>query len=68
MNGNGAAEPRTDLLLTAKDVADVLSVSTRTVWRWVDQRIIPQPIKLNKLARWRASEIQAHIDNLKASA
>lgn len=52
-----------DLLLTVKDVAEILSVGVRTVWRWTAAGEIPQPIKLGRsTVRWRASEIQRYID------
>jgi prophage regulatory protein len=58
-------DPPTDLLLTVKDVADCLSVSVRTVWRWTAEHKIPQPIKLGyNVVRWKASEIQRLIDAL----
>jgi predicted DNA-binding transcriptional regulator AlpA len=56
------AEPRTDLLLTARDVAEILSINVRTLWRWVHQEIIPPPIKIGRSTRWQASVIQAYID------
>lgn len=58
-------DPPTDLLLTVKDVADCLSISVRTVWRWTAERKIPPPIKLSyNVVRWKASDIQRLIDTL----
>jgi len=58
------AEPQTEQLLTANDVADCLSISTRTVWRWVDLGRIPRPIRLGyNVIRWKASDIQKLIDS-----
>jgi predicted DNA-binding transcriptional regulator AlpA len=57
-------DPPTDLLLTAKDVADCLSISVRSVRRWTALGKIPPPIKLpSRVRRWRASEIQKLIDS-----
>ena len=56
-------DPPTDQMLTVKDVADCLSISVRSVWRWTKSGKIPAPIKLGfHVVRWRASEIQRHID------
>ena len=54
----------TDTLITIDDVASILSISTRTVWRKIDTGKIPTPIRLDRQIRWKASEIQAFIDNL----
>ena len=45
-----------DMLLTVKDVAELLSVARRTVWRWSRLGKLPRPLKLSPRAvRWRAS-------------
>ena len=59
--------PLPDMLLTVKDVAELLSVAPRTVFRWARQRKLPRPVKLSRRAvRWRASAIQAYLDRLTA--
>ena len=56
-----------DMLLTVKDVAELLSVNPRTVYRWSRQRQLPRPVKLSRRAvRWRASAIQGFLDRLTA--
>lgn len=57
-----------DMLLTVKDVAELLSVAPRTVFRWSRQRKLPRPVKLSPRAVcWRASAIQAFLDKLTAA-
>ncbi len=57
-----------DMLLTVKDVAELLAVAPRTVFRWSRQRKLPRPVKLSPRAvRWRASAIQAYLDRLTAA-
>jgi excisionase family DNA binding protein len=52
-----------DAMLTAKEVAEILSTSKRTVWRWAAEGRIPKPCKLsNRSARWKASELQKFFD------
>jgi len=63
------APPPVDMLLTVKDVAELLSVNSRTAWRWVKLGKIPRPLKLSRRAvRWRASEMQSYIDRVAAEA
>ena len=58
-----AADEPVDALLTVKDVADILSVGVRTVWRWAAEKKIPAPIRLaKKTLRWKASQLQAYLD------
>jgi predicted DNA-binding transcriptional regulator AlpA len=50
------------LYMTSLDVAGLLGVSVRTVWRLVKTNQIPQPIRYNrKLVRWvRSSLMEWH--------
>ena len=54
--------PDHPLLLTVDDVARLLSVSTRTVWRLLSKGEFPEPVRLGKVVRWRLAEIQFWID------
>ena len=57
-----------DMLLTVKDVAELLSVARRTVWRWTREGKMPRPVKLTRrTVRWRASAIQSYLDRLTAA-
>jgi predicted DNA-binding transcriptional regulator AlpA len=58
-----------DTLLTVKDVAEMLSVGVRTVWRWSALDKIPRPIRLaKKTLRWKASQLQAYLDRTSAES
>jgi predicted DNA-binding transcriptional regulator AlpA len=47
-------------LLRVRIVAELLGISERDVWRKVQERRIPTPIKLGpRVTRWRLSEISA---------
>lgn len=46
------------MLLTVKQVAEMLGVTTSTVWRWRDQMEIPQPIVVGATLRWRRSDLE----------
>jgi len=50
-------------LLTAKQVAELLSVSTRTVWRMLSACELPKPIRFGgRVTRWKSSDIEAWIN------
>ena len=51
----------TSALLHIRDVAAQLNCSTRHVYRLVDTRRIPQPIKLGALLRWGRSDFEQWI-------
>jgi predicted DNA-binding transcriptional regulator AlpA len=59
------ALPEVDFLVTAKDVAELLSVTVRTVWHMEAAGQIPKAKRISKkVVRWKGSEIQAYIDSL----
>lgn len=60
-------EPQTDMYLRVADVAELLSVNRRTVWRWVDEGRLPSPIRLTaRTVRWPASELQSYLDGARS--
>ena len=55
-------------LLRASDLAAMLSVSVRTIWRMRDAGELPQPVRLgNKLVRWQRRDIETYIHDLRFS-
>lgn len=66
-NGSGSAnrsesESRRTELIDVQTVADLLSCSTRTVYRLADAGKMPQPLRLGKLVRWRHKDMSAWLD------
>jgi predicted DNA-binding transcriptional regulator AlpA len=52
--------------LTMADLTCLYCVSKRTIWRWVAEGRIPPPLAVTRrIRRWKASEIQQHLDSLK---
>lgn len=45
------------LLLTALELAHLLHVSLRTVWRLNSAQLVPEPVRLGNAVRWRRDEI-----------
>lgn len=52
-NGNGIPD-----LLTAREVAHVLRISERSVWRLCSEKKIPAPLHVGGAARWAKTEIE----------
>lgn len=51
-----------DTLLTADQLAKIMNVKKRTIWRWLAEGRIPKPIYLTRQTpRWRESEVKDFI-------
>jgi prophage regulatory protein len=59
------ATDRLGTFLTAEAIAEKLGVSTRTLWRWIQEKIFPKPIKIGRSTRWLESDVVAYIDRLR---
>jgi prophage regulatory protein len=61
-NTNAAAAPNTSYLLSVEDLAKLLNVSKRTVWRMRDDGRLPPPLQLGKqILRWEPDKIKEWI-------
>ncbi|MBL8822294.1 MAG: AlpA family phage regulatory protein [Planctomycetia bacterium] len=49
------------VLITVDEVAAMLSLSKRTIWRILSHGEMPEPIRLGKNVRWRLYEVQQWI-------
>ncbi len=45
-------------LLSAQELARELGVSPRSIWQWRDSGRLPKPVRLGKLVRWIADDIE----------
>ena len=59
--GQPSEEEGASLLATPKQVAKLLQVSTRTLWRMRSAGSLPTPIRLGSAVRWRRDEIEQWI-------
>lgn len=50
------------LLLSVDQVAEMIGISRRTVWRLVSGKEIPLPIKLRGNTRWRRKDIDEWVE------
>jgi len=58
LEAGDAGEP---CLIAAADLARLLNVSTRTLWRLRSAGQLPQPVRLGGVVRWRLEEIRQWI-------
>ena len=59
---SNASNQMGQLLLAADRVAELLDISTRTLWRLRAARKLPSPVKIGGSVRWRAKEIENWIE------
>ena len=54
------------MLFSDTEVAEMLSVSRNTIWRW-SQSVdgFPQPVRIGGVTRWRKSDLDEYINSLK---
>ena len=50
-------------LISASELAELLQISTRTLWRLRSAGKLIEPIKLGGSTRWRLDEVQAWISD-----
>ena len=50
------------MLINAEEVARMLDVSERTLWRLVSGGKVPPPVRIGRSTRWRVAEIRDWID------
>jgi predicted DNA-binding transcriptional regulator AlpA len=52
-------------LLTIRDLAKLFQVSPRTIRRWCQRQLLPQPVRYGRnCVRWKASVIRQYLSNL----
>jgi len=61
-SGEGNDSAPEPLFVTAAELARLMRVSTRTLWRLLSAHKIPEPIRLGGAVRWRIDVIQDWID------
>ncbi len=56
-------EAREERLLDVSQVAEILSCSERTVWRWRDEKVMPTAIAIGRVVRWSRRAIMEWIQD-----
>jgi predicted DNA-binding transcriptional regulator AlpA len=56
-----------ELLLDVRAVARLFEVSTRTIWRWVDEEVLPRPYvwHCGEMTRWSLSQVRGLVPKYK---
>ncbi|MBY0313711.1 MAG: helix-turn-helix domain-containing protein [Phycisphaerales bacterium] len=50
-------------VVSVREVAELLGINVRTVWRMAQRVEIPAPIRLGeRVVRWRLSDLREHFD------
>lgn len=50
--------PIVPVLLTADETAQLVAVSTRTLWRLLSAGKFPRPVRVGGSTRWRRAEVE----------
>jgi len=50
-------------LVTPQDLAQVLQVSTRTLYRWIDQGRLVRPMRIGGVMRWRWGDVARWLED-----
>lgn len=53
---------KTAVLIPADEVATMLGVSERTLWRLLSAGKLPEPVRIGRNTRWRAAEVRDWIE------
>jgi prophage regulatory protein len=53
------------ILIRPRVLASQLGIGRSTLWRWVQQGILPRPIRIGGIAGWRPEDIEAVIEQLR---
>lgn len=61
MNVNGVQEEV--LLIPADQLASLMQISTRTLWRLLSAHRLPEPLRIGGSVRWRLEEVKQWIES-----
>jgi excisionase family DNA binding protein len=60
-NGGAVSTASGLLLIAADEVAAMLDISTRTLWRLVSAKRVVAPVRIGGSTRWRRAEVEAWV-------
>ena len=49
-------------LINAEELAQMLDISERTLWRLLSGHKLPEPVRIGRNTRWRLAEVTAWIE------
>ena len=59
MSTDAATTPK---LINAEELARLMQISERTLWRLLSGRKLPQPVRIGRNTRWRLAEVEQWIE------
>jgi predicted DNA-binding transcriptional regulator AlpA len=48
-------------MITAQQLAGKMQISTRSLWRKLSAGLVPRPIRIDGIVRWRLAEVEQWI-------
>jgi predicted DNA-binding transcriptional regulator AlpA len=57
---------KTTMLLTSRQLAERFQVSIRTIFGWLKAGILPAPLRIGGVLRWRLADIEAWEESRRA--
>jgi predicted DNA-binding transcriptional regulator AlpA len=55
------------ILCTDKEAAEMLAMGRSTFWKKVGDRLLPGPVKIGGLTRWRVSDLRRHLEAMQTT-
>lgn len=49
-------------IIRTNELAELLSVSTVTIWKWEKKGLLPPKVKINRVAGWRKADIEKWLE------
>jgi excisionase family DNA binding protein len=62
VNRGGTGVDATPILISAEELARLMRVSERTLWRLLSAGKVPQPVRIGRSTRWRYAEVREWIE------
>ena len=56
----------TNRLLSDREAAELMNCGKSTIWRWASEGVIPRPLKIGGMSRWKMSDLEAVIAKAEA--
>lgn len=54
-------------LISARDTAAFYGIGQSTLWRWINEGRIPQPIRIGRRTFWDSDTLNQHVASLLAA-
>jgi excisionase family DNA binding protein len=62
MRPRGTGVDTAPILISAEELAKLMQVSERTLWRLLSAGKVPQPVRIGRNTRWRYAEVREWIE------